>query len=59
MLATGVRGGTPFYAPATGLVPLAPATVSPAGGGQPHENRPPFLALNYIIALEGIFPSQN
>ena len=28
-------------------------------GGQPHENRQPYLALNYIIALQGIFPSQN
>jgi microcystin-dependent protein len=33
--------------------------TSPAGGSQPHENRPPYLALNYIIALEGIFPSRN
>jgi microcystin-dependent protein len=33
--------------------------VSPAGGGQPHDNRPPYLALNYIIALEGIYPSRN
>lgn len=29
------------------------------GGGQSHENRQPSLAINYIIALEGIFPSQN
>jgi microcystin-dependent protein len=29
------------------------------GGGQPHENRQPFLGLNYIIALEGIYPSRN
>ncbi len=29
------------------------------GGGQAHENRQPLLALNYIIALEGIFPSQS
>jgi microcystin-dependent protein len=28
-------------------------------GGQPHENRPPYLALNFVIALQGIFPSQN
>jgi microcystin-dependent protein len=28
-------------------------------GGQPHENRMPFLALNYCIALFGIFPSRN
>lgn len=31
--------------------------ASPVGGGQPHENRQPFLALHYIIALEGIYPS--
>jgi microcystin-dependent protein len=29
------------------------------GGNQPHENRQPFLALNYVIALEGIFPTRN
>jgi microcystin-dependent protein len=29
------------------------------GGGQPHENRPPFLAITFIIALQGIFPSRN
>jgi len=28
-------------------------------GGQPHEDRMPFLALNYCIALQGIFPSRN
>jgi microcystin-dependent protein len=43
---------------------LAPGTVTgsisvgPAGGGQPHENRQPFLTLNYIIALQGIYPSR-
>lgn len=30
-----------------------------AGGGQPHNNMPPYLALNFSIALAGIFPSQN
>ena len=29
------------------------------GGNQPHENRQPFLVLNWIIALQGIFPSRN
>ncbi len=33
------------------------ATVT--GGTQPHENRQPFLALNYIICQYGIFPSRN
>ena len=33
--------------------------VSNTGGSQPHENRHPFLVLNFIIALQGIFPSRN
>ncbi|MDB5987294.1 MAG: phage Tail Collar domain protein [Nevskia sp.] len=43
---------------ATGAVPLTPS-VAATGGGQPHENRQPFLCLNFCIALQGIFPSQN
>jgi microcystin-dependent protein len=38
---------------------LSPVTVTNVGGSQPHENRQPFLVLNFIIALQGIFPSQN
>jgi microcystin-dependent protein len=34
-------------------------SLASAGGGQPHENRMPFLALNYCIALQGIFPSRD
>jgi microcystin-dependent protein len=34
-------------------------TLSVAGGGAPHENMMPYLAMNYIIAVEGIFPSRN
>jgi microcystin-dependent protein len=30
-----------------------------SGGGQPHTNIQPYQALNFIIALEGIFPTQN
>ncbi len=51
-----------FYAsqPAGGAH-LAPGalttTVDPTGGNQPHENRAPYLALHYIIALEGIYPA--
>jgi microcystin-dependent protein len=32
--------------------------VTPAGGGQPHNNLQPFLVLNFIIALQGIFPAR-
>jgi microcystin-dependent protein len=38
---------------------MSPSEVSNVGGSQPHENRSPFLVLNCIIALQGIFPSQN
>jgi microcystin-dependent protein len=36
-----------------------PASVSNVGGSQPHENRQPFTVLNFIIALQGVFPSQQ
>ena len=38
---------------------LNPASVSSVGGSQPHNNLQPYLVLNYIIALQGVFPSQN
>lgn len=38
---------------------LHPQTISNVGGSQPHENRQPFLVLNFIIALQGVFPSRN
>ena len=34
-------------------------TISPAGGSQPHENLQPYLAINFIISLFGIFPSPS
>ncbi len=34
-------------------------TIGNNGGSQFHENRPPFLAVNYIIALQGTYPSRN
>ncbi len=38
---------------------MNPASILPTGGSQPHENMSPYLVLNFIIALQGIFPSQN
>jgi microcystin-dependent protein len=38
---------------------MAPACVSATGGSQPHENMSPYLVLNFVIALQGIFPSRN
>lgn len=34
-------------------------TVGNTGGNMPHENRQPFLTVNYIIALQGMFPSRS
>jgi microcystin-dependent protein len=59
VLAAPGRGATPAFAAATSLVPLNPASIGNNGGGQPHENRPPYLALNFVIAMQGIFPSRN
>ena len=51
---------TPIYATAGTPATLAGSAVSLAAGGNvAHENRQPSAAINYIIALEGIFPSQN
>jgi microcystin-dependent protein len=44
---------------ATPNAAMNPACVLPTGGSQPHENMSPYLVLNFIIALQGIFPSQN
>lgn len=38
---------------------MAAAMVQPAGGSQPHDNMQPYVCINYIIALFGIFPSQT
>ena len=38
---------------------MSAATSGSTGGNQPHDNMIPFLAVNLIIALLGIFPSQN
>lgn len=33
--------------------------ISQAGSGNPHENRQPYLGINFCMALEGLFPSRN
>jgi microcystin-dependent protein len=38
---------------------MAPQAVGNAGGSQPHANLQPYLCLKFIVALQGIFPSQN
>jgi microcystin-dependent protein len=60
---TGGRGGTvnlAAYSSSGARTTLAPAALTTAaGGGQPHNNRQPYLALNFCIALAGIFPARS
>lgn len=53
-------GGTPMYL-ATNNNPgtLIGATISAAGQNQPHDNMMPFLAVTFLVALEGVYPTQN
>ena len=46
-------------ASAANLVNMRSGTVANVGGGQAHDNMQPYLALNYCIALQGLFPSRN
>jgi len=50
--------GSQFSDQATNTT-LNPAAVASAGGSQPHDNMLPFLGINFIISLFGVFPSQN
>jgi microcystin-dependent protein len=50
------RGGS--YA-AQRNVRMKAGMIGRTGGGEEHENRQPYLSLNYIIALYGIFPAQS
>ena len=48
-----------LYGSPANLTPLNGQSVSSVGGSQPHNNMMPYLTLNFIIALQGIFPSRN
>lgn len=51
----GVGNG---YSPTTN-VQLHPQAIAAAGASQPHSNMQPFMALNFCIAVQGIYPSRN
>jgi len=48
-----------LYVNTAPAVALNPGSCGLAGGSQPHNNMQPYLGMNYIICLEGIFPSRN
>jgi len=53
----GANSSSPYSTAATGV--MASTALSLTGGGAAHENRSPYLVLNWVIALVGIFPSQS
>ena len=48
-----------IYSSAAPSLTMDPAAIGPAGGSQPHDNMVPFLAVNFILSLFGVFPSQT
>jgi microcystin-dependent protein len=48
-----------IYNPGPVNTTLAPASIQPAGGTQPHNNAQPFVVLRYCIALQGVFPTRG
>lgn len=51
------RGRPQLYAGTAPTIPMAPTNQT--GGGQPHNNRQPYLGVTFIIAVQGIFPPRN
>jgi microcystin-dependent protein len=58
LLAKPTTANPPYHDPAS-LAPMPPGSLGNTGSGAPHNNLQPFLVLNFIIALQGIFPSRN
>jgi microcystin-dependent protein len=48
-----------FYTQDVGSVSLANTVLAPQGGSQPHNNVQPYITINYIISLFGVYPSEN
>lgn len=52
-------GSLGVYGQAVNMTGMQNGCVSTVGGGQPHSNQSPFTVMNWIIALQGIFPSRT
>lgn len=48
-----------MYAAFTSASPMGNSMISNVGGSQAHENMQPYIAVNFCIALQGLFPSRN
>lgn len=56
---TGESAAIKIYIDDTPTAAMNAGAVTPVGGSQPHENCQPFLCINFIISLFGVFPSQT
>jgi microcystin-dependent protein len=59
ILAQSSAAGATLYGQTGSLVTLSPSHISSVGGNQAHENMQPFTVVNFVIALEGIFPQRS
>lgn len=57
--AGSVLNDTPYRSGGVPTATMAAGAITATGGGQGHENRQPYLTLNFIIALVGVFPSRD
>ena len=53
-----LASGPQVYSPAPHLA-MNPSMVTSTGGSQPHENMQPFLTINFVISLFGVFPTPS
>ena len=53
------RRDQPYLPPPADLQAMRAGTVANVGGGQAHTNLQPYLVLNFIIALQGVFPPRG
>ena len=56
---TGRGGGPPNYSTAGPTTPMSAGATSLSGSSQPHNNMSPYLAVTFIIALQGVFPPRS
>ena len=56
----GISNPGPAYLATTSTdTPMSPEAISSTGGGEAHKNMHPFQAVNFVIALQGVFPTRN
>ena len=53
------RFNNAYQSNTSGLTPMAPEALPPAGGNLPHNNLMPYLTLNFCIAMQGVFPPRG